>query len=89
MVGRSVVLLLKSPLFAFSRADGKKMPRGVVQVRGTIVKEKGPGVWLKLQGLGVEGDPIDGLTYTGDLPAKEMFIPFAKIDCFVLLRQGP
>ncbi len=84
MVGRTVVLLLKTPLYTFSRTDGKSMPRGIVQVRGSVVKEKGPGVWLKLEALGVDGDPIDALAYRENLPAEELFIPFAKIDCFVL-----
>ena len=85
MAGKSVALFLKTPLYPFSRGKKGKMPRNVVQLRGTVVKEKGGGVWLRVEAMGPEGDSIDNLAYKGTLMVEEIYIPFSKVDFMMFL----
>lgn len=83
MVGRTVVIFLKSPLFSFTSRGAGALSRDIVMMRGEVVKEKGPGLWIRVTELGTEGDPIEELRYRDDLLLGEVFIPFAKIDYFM------
>jgi hypothetical protein len=81
MTGRNLVMFLKSPLFQFKyEREGQKvmLARDLVQLKGEVVKEKGAGIWLRVEAMGA-----NDLSITEDLPFKEIFVPFAKIDYMV------
>lgn len=82
MEGRSVEIFLQTPLFRFRYVhEGieKELMDGAVRLRGKILAEKAGGVLVSVEA-------ISNLKVTeSELPFKQVFIPFSKIDYMMLL----
>ncbi len=79
--GRKVEVFLKTPLFRFRYVLNKKeheLMDNAVRVSGTVLKEKGAGLLIKV-------DVLSNMKQTErELPFEEIFIPYGKIDFLVV-----
>ena len=79
MVGSTVQLYLKTPLFRFEFEDGGKQhrfPAGIVIVEGKVKSDKGGGFWLDVSRIG----QMDGPLTEERSGLNEVFIPTGKVD---------
>lgn len=82
MIGRKVSLFLKSPLFQFKyEKDGKMvtLPKEIVNIKGSVMSENTAGMYLTVHSIGT----LDS-AYTDGIPFLEIFLPFEKVDFFIL-----
>lgn len=80
MTGRSVELFLTTPLFCFRyklKGVEKTLLENTVRVSGQIVSENNSGVHLRVSEISNMKE------VEKELPFKELFVPFLKIDFIV------
>jgi hypothetical protein len=82
MEGRDAKIFLKTPLFRFKymhEGEEKQLLDNAVRIRGKVVAEKSGGVVIRVEAL-------SNLKQSeSELPFKEIFIPFSKVDFIVII----